>query len=49
MATGYAFAADTPWQQEFEATFPFEETPDQLTAIADVKQDMEADQDRWIG
>ena len=32
---------DTPWQQEFELAFPFEETPDQLTAIADVKRDLE--------
>ncbi len=42
-ATGYSFAADTPWQNEFEAAFPYEETPDQLTAIADVKVDMEAE------
>ncbi|MCI0547991.1 MAG: transcription-repair coupling factor [Candidatus Rokubacteria bacterium] len=36
------FAGDTPWQREFEAAFPFEETPDQLRAIEDVKADMEA-------
>ena len=38
---GYAFAADTPWQQEFEDGFPFVLTPDQETAIEDVKHDME--------
>ncbi len=41
-AAGHAFGVDTPWQREFEAAFPFEETPDQLTAIADVKGDMES-------
>ncbi len=41
--TGHAYAADTPWQAELEASFPFQETPDQLTAIADVKADMEAE------
>ena len=38
---GFAFMEDTPWQREFEDTFPFEETEDQLTAIAEVKKDME--------
>ena len=38
---GYAFAADTPWQHEFEDGFPFVLTPDQETAIEDVKHDME--------
>jgi transcription-repair coupling factor (superfamily II helicase) len=38
---GTAFAPDTPWQREFEDAFPYQETPDQLTAIADVKGDME--------
>lgn len=38
---GYAFDPDTPWQQEFEEAFPFEETPDQVGAIAEIKQDME--------
>jgi transcription-repair coupling factor (superfamily II helicase) len=42
-ATGHAYPPDTPWQREMEASFPFEETPDQLTAITDVKVDMEAD------
>jgi transcription-repair coupling factor (superfamily II helicase) len=48
--TGYAFGPDTPWQAEMEASFPFEETPDQLAAIADVKVDMESDKpmDRLI-
>ena len=40
---GHAFGPDTPWQREMEAAFPFEETPDQLAAIADVKADMESD------
>jgi transcription-repair coupling factor (superfamily II helicase) len=38
---GHAFAPDTPWQAEMEASFPFVETDDQLKAIADVKADME--------
>ena len=41
MVGGYAFAADTPWQQEFEDGFPFVLTPDQETAIDDVKKDMQ--------
>ena len=40
---GYAYSPDTVWQQEFEEVFPFEETKDQLTAIAAVKKDMESD------
>ncbi|HEU5298215.1 MAG TPA: transcription-repair coupling factor [bacterium] len=40
-APGHAFAPDTPWQNELEATFEFEETPDQWLAIQDVKRDME--------
>ena len=39
---GHAFAPDTPWQKEFEVAFPYEETPDQLQTIQDVKRDMEA-------
>ncbi|GAB6932053.1 transcription-repair coupling factor [Calditerricola satsumensis] len=39
---GYAFSKDTPEQREFEALFPYEETPDQLRAIEEVKRDMEA-------
>jgi len=38
---GYQFEADTPWQREFEDAFPFEETPDQLNAINQIKADME--------
>ncbi len=37
---GYAYAPDSPWQKEFEDAFPYEETPDQLRAISDVKNDM---------
>ena len=39
--TGHPFTPDNNWQREFEASFEFEETPDQLKAIAAVKQDME--------
>lgn len=39
---GYAYPADSLWQQEFEAGFPYEETPDQLKAIQEVKKDMES-------
>ncbi|MGE4282586.1 MAG: transcription-repair coupling factor [Clostridia bacterium] len=39
--TGYAFSADTPWQRQFEDTFHYEETPDQLRCIEEVKSDME--------
>src|SRR5919106_1307953 len=38
---GHAFGPDTPWQRELEDAFPHEETPDQVTAIDDVKGDME--------
>jgi transcription-repair coupling factor (superfamily II helicase) len=38
---GHAFGPDTKWQLEFEHSFPFRETPDQLTAIAETKRDME--------
>ncbi|MFM8469976.1 MAG: transcription-repair coupling factor, partial [Limisphaerales bacterium] len=38
---GYAFGADTPWQREFEGSFLFEETPDQLRAIEETKRDLE--------
>lgn len=40
---GHAFSKDTVWQKEFEEMFPYEETPDQLTAIEEVKRDMESD------
>ena len=39
---GHAFAPDAPWQREFEAAFPYDETPDQDDAIEDVKRDMES-------
>ncbi|MCS7337470.1 MAG: transcription-repair coupling factor [Verrucomicrobiae bacterium] len=38
---GYAFSPDTAWQREFESSFPYEETPDQLRAIRETKADME--------
>jgi transcription-repair coupling factor (superfamily II helicase) len=38
---GFAFPADGPWQLELEDSFPYEPTPDQVKAIADVKRDME--------
>jgi transcription-repair coupling factor (superfamily II helicase) len=38
---GIAFPQDTPWQREFDAAFPYQETPDQLTAIDSIKGDME--------
>ena len=40
---GYAFGPDTPWQQEFEENFPYDETPDQLQATEEIKRDMELD------
>ncbi len=47
---GYRHPPDTEWQEEFEARFEYEETPDQITAIEDVKDDMESDRpmDRLI-
>lgn len=38
---GHAYSYDTPWQKQFEEEFPYEETPDQLTAIEEIKRDME--------
>ena len=38
---GFAFSPDTPWQRELEDSFSYIETPDQLSTINDVKQDME--------
>jgi transcription-repair coupling factor (superfamily II helicase) len=40
---GFSFGPDTPWQRELEDIFPYEETPDQLRAIDEVKDDMESD------
>ena len=39
---GFAFAADSPWQREFEDNFPYPETDDQLRCISEIKRDMEA-------
>ena len=39
---GFAYAPDTPWQRKLEAAFPYEETPDQLRCIREVKADMES-------
>lgn len=39
---GFAFSRDTEWQREFEASFPYQETPDQIKAAEEVKQDMES-------
>ena len=38
---GHAFKSDSVWQRELEASFPYDETPDQLKAIEDVRADME--------
>ena len=38
---GFNYPPDSPWQQEFEDAFPYEETPDQIRAIEEVKRDME--------
>lgn len=40
-SVGYAFQKDTDWQLQFEASFPYDETPDQLACIEDIKNDME--------
>ena len=42
-AQGYAFPKDTPWQTQFEDSFPYQETDDQLRCIDEVKKDMEMD------
>ncbi len=39
---GFAFAADAPWQREFEDNFPYPETDDQLRCIQEIKSDMES-------
>ena len=39
---GYAFSLDTPAQEEMESSFPYQLTPDQESAVADIKLDMEA-------
>ncbi len=47
---GHVFAEDTPWQRDLEGSFPFQETPDQLEAVAAIKSDMEqlAPMDRLV-
>ena len=44
LATGFVYSPDSNWQQEFEDTFAFSETPDQLQTIKDIKRDMESQQ-----
>jgi transcription-repair coupling factor (superfamily II helicase) len=44
LAPGFVFSKDSPWQREFEEAFEYEPTPDQASAIADAKRDMEAPQ-----
>ena len=39
---GYKFSKDTEWQRQFEDEFPYEETPDQLTSLEEIKSDMES-------
>ena len=41
LSKGYAFSPDTVWQKEFEDSFPYEETADQLRCIEEIKKDME--------
>lgn len=50
LVTGHVYSPDNPWQEEMEASFPYEETLDQLQAIDAVKQDMESNRpmDRLI-
>lgn len=47
---GHRYSKDTVWQKQFEEEFPFEETPDQIIAIEEIKKDMESDKpmDRLI-
>ena len=40
---GYKYAKDTQWQMQFEDEFPYQETPDQLSSIEEIKKDMESD------
>lgn len=40
---GHSYSKDTVWQKQFEEEFPYDETPDQITAIEDIKKDMEND------
>lgn len=40
---GYKYSKDTQWQRQFEDEFPYQETPDQLTSLEEIKKDMESD------
>ena len=40
---GHSFGKDTEWQRQFEDEFPYEETPDQLASLEEIKSDMESD------
>lgn len=40
---GHKFSKDTVWQNQFEEEFPYEETPDQITSLDEIKKDMESD------
>ena len=40
---GHKYSKDTEWQRQFEDEFPFEETPDQITSLEEIKKDMESD------
>ena len=42
MAQGHAYSPDSDWQHELERSFPYEETPDQLLVLEEIKRDMEA-------
>ena len=42
LKAGFSFSSDTVWQEEFEESFPYQETTSQLKAIEDVKRDMES-------
>jgi transcription-repair coupling factor (superfamily II helicase) len=44
LAAGFSFSSDSNWQREFEDAFEFSETKDQLTAVREIKRDMEAEQ-----
>jgi transcription-repair coupling factor (superfamily II helicase) len=50
LIAGYTYSPDSPWQEEMEAAFPYQETEDQLVAVEAVKRDMESDRpmDRLI-
>src|SRR5690625_6884496 len=41
---GFAFSPDSPMQKEFEASFPYRETEDQLRCVEEIKKDMESEQ-----